>query len=57
MAGIIERIRRILLISSKPDKHEFRQSLKISAIGLVLIGVIGFVIFLIVQLISGGAGI
>ena len=55
--GVIERIRRVLLISSKPDKDEFRQSLKISGIGLIIIGVIGFVIFLIVQVLTAGAGI
>ncbi len=55
--GIIERIRRVLLISSKPDKYEFRQSLKITGIGIIIIGVIGFIIFLIVQLLTAGAGI
>ncbi len=47
---LIERIRRVLLVSSKPDKNEFRQSAKITGIGIALIGVIGFIIFLIVML-------
>ncbi len=47
---LIERIRRVLLISSKPDKDEFRQSAKITGIGIALIGMIGFIIFLIVML-------
>ena len=55
--GVIERIRRVLLVSSKPDKHEFKQSVRVSGIGLVILGVIGFVIFLIVQLLTAGAGI
>lgn len=47
---LIERIRRVLLVSSKPDKDEFRQSAKITGIGIVLIGIIGFIIFLIAML-------
>jgi len=54
---IIEKIRRVLLVSSKPDKDEFMQSFKITGIGLLLIGVIGFIIFLIVNVLTAGAGI
>lgn len=46
----IEKIRRVLLISSKPDKEEFKLSSKITGIGFLIIGVIGFIIFLIFQL-------
>ena len=52
--GVIQKLRqfllqcnRILHISSKPDKNEIRQSAKITGIGIVIIGVIGFIIFLI----------
>ena len=57
MKQIIEKIRRVLLVSSKPDKDEFMQSFKITGIGLLLIGVIGFIIFLIVNVLTAGAGI
>lgn len=50
---LIERIRRVLLVSSKPDKEEFRQSIKITGLGTLVIGLIGFIIFLIVMLIGG----
>lgn len=50
---LIDRIRRVLLVSSKPDKEEFVQSIKITGLGMVLIGFIGFIIFLIVMLIGG----
>ncbi len=50
---LFERIRRVLLVSSKPDKEEYRQSMKITGIGTAIIGVVGFVIFLIVMLIGG----
>ena len=48
-----ERIRRVLLVSSKPDKEEFVQSAKITGLGIAIIGLIGFMIFLAVMLIGG----
>ena len=51
--GVVERIRRVLLVSSKPDKEEFKQSVKITGLGILLIGAIGFIIFLVVMLIGG----
>jgi len=53
----IERMRRVLLIANKPDKAEFKQATKITGLGLLIIGMIGFVIFLAVQLLTGGAGL
>ena len=49
----IDRIRRVLLISTKPDKEEFQQGVKITGLGIILIGVIGLVIFLAIQLLGG----
>lgn len=49
----IEKMKRVLLVSSKPDRYEFRQSVKITGLGILLIGVIGFVVFMIIQLIGG----
>ena len=49
----ITRIKRILLISSKPGKEEFVQIVKITGIGAIVIGFIGFVIFLIAMLLGG----
>lgn len=53
LRSLVERMRRILLVASKPDKSEYRQTVKITGLGFVLIGLIGFVIFIIVQLIGG----
>ena len=38
--------KRILQVARKPDKHEFVLSSKICTLGIVVIGVIGFAIFL-----------
>ena len=38
--------KRILQVARKPDRDEFMLSSKICTIGIVVIGVIGFVMFL-----------
>jgi protein translocase SEC61 complex gamma subunit len=48
-----QQARRVILVSNKPDKHEFRQSVKITGAGIVLLGIVGFAIFLAIQLIGG----
>lgn len=48
-----ERIRRVLMVSSKPDKEEFIQSAKITGLGIAVVGFIGFIIFMAVMLIGG----
>lgn len=53
LKNTIEKIRRILLIASKPDKTEYRQSAKVTGLGFVIIGIIGFSIFIIFNLIGG----
>ena len=35
---------RIIRIAKKPNMHEFRLILKITGLGVILIGVIGFII-------------
>jgi protein transport protein SEC61 subunit gamma-like protein len=44
------RIRRVLLVASKPDKAEFTLSAKVTGIGMAIIGVVGFIIFIIFTL-------
>ncbi|MBT4805544.1 protein translocase SEC61 complex subunit gamma [Candidatus Woesearchaeota archaeon] len=41
---------RVLRITKKPGKEEFATSVKITGIGIAIIGALGFVIFLIRQL-------
>ncbi|MDY6771441.1 MAG: protein translocase SEC61 complex subunit gamma [Candidatus Nanohaloarchaea archaeon] len=52
--NIISRLRselkqyiRVLKITKKPDREEFLMSAKITGLGILLIGLIGFVIYLI----------
>ncbi len=47
----IEAYKRVLTVSRKPDKEEFETSAKICGMGIALIGIIGFVIFVLFRLI------
>lgn len=42
-----------MLVANKPDKEEYKQSAKITGLGAAIIGVIGFIIFIVIQLIGG----
>ena len=44
--------KRVLKVSRKPDAQEYRELAKVSAIGVVIIGVLGFVIVLLGSLIG-----
>ena len=48
----IKDSKRVLKVSRKPDAQEYFEFAKITALGILVIGVIGFVIVLIGQLIG-----
>ena len=48
----IKDSKRVLKVSRKPDAKEYRDLAKITGIGVVIIGVIGFVIVLLGSLIG-----
>lgn len=48
----LQNYKRILQISKKPSLDELKEIVRICAIGMVLIGVVGFVIY-ILALLSG----
>lgn len=41
---------RVLRVTRKPSKEEFRTIVKVSGLGMILIGLIGFIITMIKQL-------
>ncbi len=56
MVDIKSKIRewkRVLQIARKPTKDEFINSSKVCAIGMLLIGLMGFAIFAVFQLVPG----
>jgi len=49
----LRQYRRTIEVSRKPDKEEFIKGAKITGAGILLIGFIGFVIFLMYVLLIG----
>ncbi len=53
ISSFIAKCRRVLMVASKPDPEEYKHSIKIIGLGIVIIGAIGFIIFIIAQLLGG----
>jgi protein translocase SEC61 complex gamma subunit len=50
----LREIKEVLILASKPDRKEFSFTLKISAIGIVLVGGIAFAVEIIMGIIFAG---
>ena len=48
----LKQSKRVLRVAKKPDREEFLNFSKVTAIGIAIIGVIGFIIVLLGQLIG-----
>lgn len=44
---------RVLTVTKKPDKFEYQTVVKVSGIGIIIIGAIGFLITMIKQVLLG----
>ena len=54
IARAISETRRILRLTRKPKKSEYGESIKICGAGIIIIGTIGFLIFLMFQILQRG---
>ncbi len=48
----LKQYRRVLSVARKPDREEFLLSAKITGSGIIFLGLIGFIIFLIYYLVT-----
>ena len=48
----IKQCKRVIRVSKKPDKEEYVDFVKVTALGILVIGAVGFVIVIISQLIG-----
>jgi len=46
----VKECRRVLRITKKPTKEEFKTIVKVSGLGMIIIGLIGFIVQMIKQL-------
>lgn len=47
LRSFIANSKRVLVIAKKPDRKEFEIMAKVTGIGIIIIGIIGYVIYLI----------
>ncbi len=48
----LENYRRVIAVSRKPDKEEFLSTARITALGIAIVGTIGFVVYMIYYLLQ-----
>ena len=56
LKSFISECWRVLRVTKKPDKEEFSAIVKVTALGLAVIGLIGMIIYLIGQTIISTVG-
>ena len=49
--GFLKQCERVLRVSKKPDAEEYKTVAKVTGIGIIIIGAIGFIIAILSQLI------
>jgi protein transport protein SEC61 subunit gamma-like protein len=47
---------RVLKLASTPSWEEFSQVAKIAGAGIILVGILGFLIFVVMNFVPGGPG-
>ncbi len=52
LTEFIESVRRVLIVAKKPNWQEYKLMLKVTLLGVTLIGVLGFLVKLIFTLLS-----
>ncbi len=50
--SFLNQSKRIMTIASKPDKQEYRDYSKVIALGVLVLGVFGFIIYTIFTLLA-----
>ena len=50
----INECRRVLRVTKRPDSFEFKTIVKVSGLGMGIIGLIGFLVSMIKTLMTGG---
>ena len=52
IAEFLKQCLRVLKVSSKPKKREFLLTAKICALGIIILGIIGFIVYAIFELLG-----
>ena len=52
VVSFLKQCRRVLIVSKRPDMEEYQNVSKVTGIGVIIIGVIGFIVSILAQLIG-----
>jgi protein translocase SEC61 complex gamma subunit len=52
----LKQYKRVMSVARKPDKEELKSSMKITGSGIIFLGLVGFIIFLLYFLIQRVVG-
>jgi len=50
LKSFVEKCKRVWMVMKKPTRQEFLQVAKVSAVGIIVIGILGFVISIIMNI-------
>lgn len=53
MRKFLQNSKRVLQVAKKPDKDEYIQVAKVTGLGILLVGFVGFVIMIVSYVIQG----
>lgn len=53
MRKFLQNSKRVLQVAKKPDKDEYMQVAKVTGLGILLVGFVGFVIMIVSYVIQG----
>lgn len=48
--SFIIECKRVLTVTKKPDKEEYKTTLKVAGLGILLLGLIGFLLFILKEI-------
>ncbi|MBW2987034.1 protein translocase SEC61 complex subunit gamma [Candidatus Woesearchaeota archaeon] len=54
LKSYIIECRRVLKVTKKPSREEFKTIVKVSGLGMILIGLIGFIVSMVAHVITSG---
>ncbi len=46
----IAECKRVLMVTKKPDREEYNTTIKVAGLGILVIGAIGFILYLLRQM-------
>jgi protein transport protein SEC61 subunit gamma and related proteins len=53
LKSFVEKCKRVWMVLKKPEKADFLKVAKVSAVGILIIGALGFIISIVMKIFTG----